>query len=119
MGENGYSKILEVVKLFIENINENKKGVDGIQRKVDQLIKDLGRILFAAKIVLALFTVAILIGGTIFYIADKGWFSTPDPIVQPAIDIEKLKKELVEDILDAIKKEKECENEDTGTDESN
>lgn len=109
MGENG-DKILEVVKLFIENINETSKGVDGVQRTVNKLADDLKSVINAAKVVLAVFGIAIFIGALIVFIADKGWLSPkdPTPIVQPA-DKEQLKQEILKELLEDLRDKEHCD----------
>jgi hypothetical protein len=110
MGENG-DKILEVVRLFIDNINETSKGVDGVQRTVNKLSDDLKSVVNAAKVALAVFGIAIFIGALIVFLADKGWLAPkePIPIAQPAPNKEQLKQEILKELLKNLRDKEHCD----------
>jgi hypothetical protein len=116
MAENG-DKILEVVRLFIDNINETTKGVDRVEIGLRDMASDLGKVRHTFKVVGAMFSIAIFIAAFVVFIGNKGWL-TPEQekpaIVQTALDkeLKELKKEL-RDLLEEVEKAKERENEDS------
>ncbi len=107
MSDNG-DKILEVVRLFIDNINETTKSVDRVEKTVNEMADSLKTVIRTIKIVLAVFGIAILLGAIVVKASNKGWLSPPEKeiIVQPAPNKEELKNEILKDIFEELKKDK-------------
>jgi cytoskeletal protein RodZ len=109
MGTNGDS-ILKVVELFIENINEQSKGVERVEVAQTEMRDLLKSTIRTIRVAAALFGLAVLIATTVVYFGTRYMESSKDhkPALEERLSDEDLQelKNLIQDRIDRSEKEK-------------